>query len=81
MNKVTVQGEGFKKDSPVINNGIKVRGKNHISSLEDFGDSGDCSFCRFLMFWSLLTIISVLFTFQSDSSGCPYVSGDRPSSR
>jgi len=24
MNKVTVQGEGFKKDSPVINNGIKT---------------------------------------------------------
>ena len=24
MNKVTIQGEGFKKDSPVLNNGIKV---------------------------------------------------------
>lgn len=24
MNKVTIQGEGFKKDSPVINDGIKV---------------------------------------------------------
>lgn len=24
MNKITVQGEGFKPDSPVLNNGIKI---------------------------------------------------------